>query len=108
MNRIFIQKCFRNVAEKLLCFFNNRVLLSAPLDCSSTGLSTHSCFLWFHVCLEAASSEVEVLQVYGAQCACEQVEVLLGEIHRAVQGALQAGGQAGVPGEEGQVGERRR
>lgn len=37
------------------------------------------------------SSEVEVLQVYGAQCACEQVKVLLGEIHRTIQGALQAG-----------------
>lgn len=51
-------------------------------------------------------SEVEVLQVYRAQCAREKVEVLLGEIHRAVQGALQARGQAGVPGEEGQVRER--
>lgn len=39
----------------------------------------------------AALSEVEVLQVYSAQCACEQVKILFGEIHRAVQGALQAG-----------------
>lgn len=39
----------------------------------------------------AELSEVEVLQVYSAQCACEQVEILFGEIHRAVQGALQAG-----------------
>lgn len=51
-------------------------------------------------------SEVQVLQVYGAQCASEQVEVLLGEIHRAVQRALQARGQASVPGKEGQVRER--
>lgn len=54
------------------------------------------------ICVEV--SEVEVLQVYGAQCACEQIEVLFWEIHRAVQGALQAGWQAGVPGEEGEVG----
>ena len=69
--------------------------------CSIVHPRCSKCFL---LCVRA--SEVEVLQVYGAQCACEKVEVLLGEIHRAVQGALQAGGQARVPGEEGEVGQR--
>lgn len=58
--------------------------------------------------IAAALSEVEVLQVYSAQCACEQVKILFGEIHRAVQGALQAGRQAGVCREQRQLRERRR
>jgi len=58
------------------------------------------------VCVCVCSSEVEVLQVDVAQRAREQVKVLLGEIHRAVQGALQAGRQARVPGEEREVRQR--
>lgn len=71
--------------------------LSSPPDCSSTQarpsfLRVFFSFLMF-VCLGTWQlvSEVEVLQVDGAQCACEQVEVFLREIHGAIQGALQAG-----------------
>lgn len=60
------------------------------------------------ICRGFLPSEVEVLQVDGAQRACEQVKVFLGEIHWAVQGALQAWREAGVPGEQSQVGERGR
>lgn len=74
-------------------------LLRKPHDCSSVSPSLKTA---------AALSEVEVLQVYSAQCACEQVKILFGEIHRAVQGALQARWQAGVCREQRQVRERRR
>lgn len=68
-NIIFSQKCFRNVAEKLLCFLNSRVLAECRLLRSIAHPHRPDCpllflfYLYFSFILKRCSwpSEVEVL-----------------------------------------------
>lgn len=57
---------------------------------------------------------MEMLQIYSTKCACKEVQVFLGEVNGAVQGALQDGGkplrelQAGLCREDAQLWQQRR